>query len=302
MAMRKSERPKRPKEKVVTRLLILTVPLLFVLGIVLGRINITPQNEVTKVEPVVVGEFDTVEVHVPVSPIPKGQRLSEVKFTKVKYPSHQLPHGAITDINLHLGAFTLAELPAGLPIQEQNTTLVNLASNPVAERIPEGMRAMTVKVDPASLVNGWAGSGSIVDIALLTSKKSMVIAEKVRILSTERFVAPVDGAPAEGLPSTATILVDQEQALAISTGMPHGRLFFMLRNSRDEGNWHKREYEATRLDKAPLAKSSFRGFITVKGGGGSFALNENGWVPVDVVPTGALVKSAVNVKPADNLQ
>jgi len=291
MAQRKSELLKRKQRNNGFYPVLVAIPLLLVLGIVIGRVKTPAVREVTRVEPVVVGEFDTVEVHVPLAPVPKGQRLREVKFTKVKYPRHQLPKGAITDVNLHLNAFTLTELPAGLPIQEQNTTTTNLASNPVAERIPEGMRAMTVKVDPASLVNGWAGPGSIVDIALLTTKKSMVIAEKVKVLSTERFVAPVDGAPAEGLPSTATILVNQEQALAISTGMPHGKLIFMLRNARDDGNWEKREYEAARLERAPLAKSSFKGFISVKNGGGSYALNEDGWVAVDSAPVGSLVKS-----------
>jgi Flp pilus assembly protein CpaB len=291
MAQRKNELHRRGRDRLRPHFLIVVVPLFVVLGILIERVNSTPLKEVTRVEPIVVGEFDTVDVHVPVAPVPKGQRLSEVKFTKMKYPRHQLPKGAITDINLHLNAFTLTELPAGHPVLEQNTTQTNLGSNPVAERIPEGMRAMTVKVDPASLVNGWAGPGSIVDIALLTSKKSMVIAEKVRVLSTERFVAPVDGAPAEGLPSTATILVDQEQALAISTGMPHGKLLFMLRNSRDDGNWEKREYEASRLERAQLAKSSFKGFISVKNGGGSYALNEDGWVAVDVAPTGSLIKA-----------
>jgi Flp pilus assembly protein CpaB len=112
----------------------------------------------------------------------------------------------------------------------------------------------------------------------------------VKVLSTEKFVAPVDGAPAEGLPTTATILVDQEQALSISTAIPHGRLIFMLRNVRDQGNWQRREYEATRLDQPQHNKTSFKGFFSVKDGGGSFALDETGWVPVEAVPIKPLIE------------
>jgi Flp pilus assembly protein CpaB len=299
MAIRTHIAKKRYFQNLSKTLLLVAVPSLIAFGILLGQSQSGKTGEKTKIEPVVVGEFNTVDVFVPVDPVPRGIRLKDVKFSKIKYPRHQLPDGSILELDKYLSAFSLVELPAGLPIQEQNTTFTNLASNPVAERIPEGMRAMTVKVDPASLVNGWAGPGSLVDIALLTPKKGMVLAEKVRVLSTERFVAPVDGAPAEGLPTTATILVNQEQALAISTGMPHGKLMFFLRNARDEGVWDRREFEASKLDRSPSAKSTFKGFITVKNGGASYALGENGWVSVANPPAGSLLPSLPE-EPQDN--
>jgi Flp pilus assembly protein CpaB len=255
------------------------------LGVVVGQVY-GPKAEI-KTERVVVGSFDAVDVFVPVGPVARGTQLEKVHFKKIRYPSHQVPSGAIEDPTKYLTYFATVPLPAGLPIDPQNLSPVRMGSNPVAEKIPTGMRAMTVKVDPTSLVNGWAGPGSLVDVALLTPERSQVIAERIRILSTEKFVAQVDGAPAEGLPSTATILVDQAQALAISAALPHGKLMFLLRNVRDEGAWTRREFNIGQFEQ-PVVSRDFKGFISVKEGA-SFALEDEGWVPVMQAPTGALV-------------
>lgn len=256
------------------------------LGGAIGAQCYGPRNDL-KPERVIVGSFDTVDVFVPVNPVARGTQLEQVHFKKIKYPSHQVPIGAIDDPAKYLTYFATVSLPAGLPIDPQNLSPVRMGSNPVAEKIPTGMRAMTVKVDPTSLVNGWAGPGSLVDVALLTPERSQVIAERIRILSTEKFVAQVDGAPAEGLPSTATILVNQGQALAISAALPHGKLIFLLRNVQDDGEWARKEFDIGQLEQ-PMVSKDFKGFISVKEGA-SFALEDEGWVPVIQAPTGALV-------------
>jgi len=241
--------------------------------------------------PPVVAEFDTVAVPVPVAGVAAGTKVKAVRFRTVRYPKHQLPPGAIVDVTPHLEAVTMAPLPASLPLFEENLSRGGV-SNPVIERIPAGMRAMTIKVDATAAVEGWAGSGAIVDVLLVERDRTAVVAEKVRILSAERSVSPVEGAAAPSVPSTVTLLVTQEQCLAINTAIPRGRIAFALRSNEDEESWSSTLFTADRLKGNALpseVRSSITGFAAVKGAAPrSFALANGRWIPTEVIPEGFL--------------
>jgi Flp pilus assembly protein CpaB len=260
------------------------------IGLGVGR-TFFAETTVVKEEPIVVGSFDTVSVPVPIEPVKAGSLVRDVRFKLVQYPKHQLPEGAITNVESRYGAYVTRDLPAALPLFEANLSLGMPVHNPVAERIPDGMRAMTVNVDVTSAVEGWAGSGSLVDVLLITPKGTRVIAEKVKILSTERIVAAVDGSASPEVPSTATLLVTQEQCLTISTAIPHGKISFVLRNTKDDGEWTNVRYAAGQLHSGiePVAKSKMQGYIAMKdeqGGKKSYALRDGEWTKVQEAPAG----------------
>lgn len=241
---------------------------------------------------VVVGEFDVVSLPVPVSFVPAGTLVRDVQFKQIKFPKQQVPEGALHSIHGYLEAATIAGLPANLPVFKENFSLTASAHNPVIERIPPGMRAMTVKVDATSAVEGWAGSGSVVDVLLVERDRTIVIAEKVKVLSAERSVAPVEGAAAPSVPSTVTLLVTQDQCLAINTAVPRGKLAFALRSTADQEGWADTLYTAERLrggDQA--AKQEINGYVSVKElnnseGNSSYALSDGKWIKTEVVPQG----------------
>ncbi|MBX7144289.1 MAG: Flp pilus assembly protein CpaB [Oligoflexia bacterium] len=252
---------------------------------------VSPKSESA---PVVVGEFDTVTVPVPVSFVPAGTKVRDIRLKQVAFPKHQLPESALVSIQPVLEGVTVAGLPANLPLFRENFSLIATAQNPVVERIPPGMRAMTVRVDATSAVEGWAGSGAIVDVLLVEKDRTTVIAERVKILSAERSVAPVDGSSAPNVPNTVTLLVTQEQCLAINTASPRGRLAFALRSLSDEDAWHETLYTADRLHggrSAVESKANINGYVSVQRSQktDSFALANGKWVRTDSVPEGFLV-------------
>lgn len=243
--------------------------------------------------PTVVASFDTVAVPVPVEPVPEGVRVRTIRFKKVAYPRHQLPEGALLDISPVLEGITAAPLPAHLPLFRENVTLTT-PGNPVTERIPHGMRAMTLKVDATAAVEGWAGSGTVVDILLIERDRSTVVAEKVRILSAERSVSPVDGSGAPLVPNTVTLLVSQEQCLAINTAIPRGRIAFALRSGLDEERWSDTVYTAERLSGGDIladTRDTVSGYASIRGEkeDTAFALTNGRWVRAKVVPDGFMV-------------
>lgn len=249
----------------------------------------------------IVGEFDTVALPVPTDIVPSGTKGRDIKWTLVSFPTHQVPQGALTSIDSYSDAVTLAALPARLPMFEANFSTTASATNPVLEKIPPGMRAMTIRVDATSAVEGWAGSGSIVDVLLIEKEKTAVVAEKVKILSAERSVSPVDGASAPNVPSTVTLLVTQEQCLAINTAIPLGRIAFALRGAKDDQTWSDTVFTKERLKASGVSghagDEAVTGFVSVKDENEkqTFALTNGKWVKTEAVPQGFLV----NAKPSD---
>lgn len=251
------------------------------------------QNKPAAVAPpvsVVVGEFDAVTIPVPAEFVPAGTRVKDIRFHNSTFPRHQLPAGALSSVQEFLEGVTSSPLPANLPLYRDNFSLIGASRNPVIERIPSGMRAMTIRVDATSAVEGWAGSGSIVDILLVEKDRTSVVAEKVKVLSAERSVSPVEGAAAPNVPSTVTILVTQEQCLAINTAVPRGKIAFALRSFKDDDSWGDTVYTAGRLTGALSSdvKSTVSGYVSVKQSDrtDAFALANGKWVRSDVVPEG----------------
>jgi Flp pilus assembly protein CpaB len=253
---------------------------LLILG---GMIVTRPQIAEPKVERVLVGTFETVRVPVPARAVAIGTKLKDVPLQFIDYPTHQLPKGALTAVDSYLEAAAIAPLPASLPIFSENLSHNAVGTNPVIERIPEGMRAMTLRVDATAAVEGWAGSGAIVDVLLVLENKTTVVAEKVKILSAERSVAPVEGSSAPSVPTTVTLLVTQEQCLAINTAIPRGRIAFALRAARDSGAWGNTSFLAQHLEGGPEApREEIKGFVSV--GGKGFALSGSRWIESETKP------------------
>lgn len=189
-----------------------------------------------------VNDEDIILVPAPTRNIAKGEKLSAVQFTSIKWPKSRLTTDYLLESNIppHITAST--PLPKYLPIPLAALNMTQSEGNQVTERIPQGMRAITVRVDAESAVEGWAQSGNFVDVILVRSSKdsiagleSKVIAENVRILSAGRSSEPLNNdSTAPTPPSTVTLLVNQEDALKIKTGANLGKLTFALRGSGDQ--------------------------------------------------------------------
>jgi Flp pilus assembly protein CpaB len=156
------------------------------------------------------------------------------------------------------------------------------------------MRAMTLRVDATSSVEGWAAAGAVVDVLLVQDDKTNVVAEKVKIISAERSVTPMSGGDeSPSIPSTVTLLVTQEQCLALNTAIPLGRIAFALRSNRDEENWATRSFSADRLRRGGITTDTemrITGYASVHDNGDAdrkeFALSGDKWIRTDVVPEG----------------
>jgi len=240
--MKKKNRP-----KVVSRRIdpsIIVVVFLLLVGAVWFFV---PQKgfsttESKKSEDVVIDGESSQLIPVPVRTIAKGEPLSPEMFTEIRWPKSRLNASYVVDSAVFQNAFAAQQLPELIPVPKSLLSLVALKDNPVAESIPEGMRAITVKVDAESGVEGWAGAGNRVDVLLVKTSQtqggsgleSYIVAENVRILSAGRSAEPqANTGNASNAPSTVTLLTTQEDALKIKMATTLGKLAFALRGSND---------------------------------------------------------------------
>lgn len=241
-----------------------------------------------------VPEFNVVEVPVPDRPVGAGVTMRDVPIRLEKFPEHQLPRGVVRDAGRVRDAVTLVALPGGLPILDVNLGSADEASNPLVGRIPPGMRAMTVRVDATSAVEGWARSGSVVDVLLVEKNKTTVVAQQVKIISTERSLsAAVSLDTSAAIPSTVTLLVTQEQCLAINTAVAVGKIAFALRSGADGDTWRDGDFDAQDLSGSSGKKGGAKVEGVISFGSGpnkkNYALVDGKWIPSDSMPTGFFV-------------
>ena len=289
MVQRKNSYINQRNKKKNQILIILIICLSLIISSLIISNGKTPQKEENVA---VVAEFDTIKIPVPAKLVPMGTKVKDIKFKYVSFPKHQIPQGALTDLSGMQEAIALTKLPANLPVFDVNFSFTAYPQNPVVDKIPQGMRAMTIRVDATSAVEGWAGSGSLVDVLLVQKHKTSVIAEKVKILSQERSTAPVASEKSPNIPSTVTLLVTQKQCLAINTAIPLGRIAFALRSANDEANWEENIFSPDNLKGRPIGnkKEVIKAIVSVKGTNGKddkiFALSGDKWIKSNTIPKG----------------
>ncbi len=234
----KTRRPKRIRRGTST--VALSVVLLAAVCFAIGLFR-SPAAPTQDARARMVSVEKTVLLPTPARPIERGEKLSEVSFVDVPWPRSGLTKDYMRDLASYRDAVAITALPPHLPVSLSALSTELRDSNAVIEEIPAGMRAITVKVDVESSVEGWARSGSFVDVILMRNgdKKdsgmlAKVIAENIRILSAGRSTIPLSGeTSAPRAPGTVTLLVSQSDALTIKTASSIGKLTFSLRGLGD---------------------------------------------------------------------
>ena len=183
---------------------------------------------------------DVVTLEVPTRTILKGEKLSSVPFQQVKWPQSRAANHYVKTLSSAKDMVARENLPAMNPIPKSLIAIDLGPSNKIVQGIPSGMRAISVKVDTESMVEGWARPGSIVDIILTQKERntgqilSKIIAENVKVLSSGASTNPNEIlAPRYGEMATVTLLVTQDEALRIRTAKNMGKITFNLRGIGD---------------------------------------------------------------------
>ena len=99
--------------------------------------------------------------------IPMGSRIIAEQLTVAQFPTNVVPQGAIAKVDANLiGRVALTTIAPRDPITESKLAPIGAAGG-LSSVIPEGYRAMTVKVDDVVGISGFIMPGTLVDVVVV---------------------------------------------------------------------------------------------------------------------------------------
>ncbi len=233
--------PGRQADKTKTVLLVslFFVVIFTVLAFVLlstGQAKVDPKPVVVETE----AEVKMVDVLVPVQEIAAGTELEPRMFRKESRPQVGVSQRIVKDFEEIQNYYARSLIVSGQPLHKDYITSVRPV-NAVTANIPPGFRAVTIRVDARTSVEGFVRPGAKVDVVWASRIRGQpgvtTIVENAKVLSAERQTQQEIDAAKKGVPvpSTVTLLVGIADAQKIQLASTTGTLSLSLRGDSDGG-------------------------------------------------------------------
>ena len=174
--------------------------------------------------------------------IPLGTTILAEQLTKVQLPANAVPDGAFTDAQKVVGRVSVVGVAAREPVTDFKLAPEGSAGG-LSSVIPEGYRAMTVKVDDVIGVAGFLRPGAMCDVLTVIEQPgdtgrrdfiSKIVLQNVKVLASGQNIdKPKDQREAEQV-KAVTLQVTPEQAEKLALASTEGKLRLVLRNGIDQ--------------------------------------------------------------------
>jgi len=176
--------------------------------------------------------------------IPVGSRIIAEQLTTAKFPRSVAPDGTFSAVDDKLiGRVVVTRISPREPVTENRLAPVGSAGG-LSSVIPDGYRAMTVKVDDVVGVSGFILPGTLVDIVVVISPPrnsgqedmiSKIVLQNIKVLASGQNIdKPKNDRDVERAPKAVTLQVTPEQAEKLALASSEGRLQLVMRNSVDQ--------------------------------------------------------------------
>ena len=177
--------------------------------------------------------------------IPVGSRIIAEWLEVAQFPRNYTPEGTFHKIDENLiGRVAVTRIAAREPITEGRLAPVGSAAG-LSSVIPEGFRAMTVKVDDVVGVSGFIQPGTLVDVVVVISppqgagqqdRVSKIVLQNIKVLANGQNIdKPKNEKEAERV-KAVTLQVTPEQAEKLALASTEGQLQLVMRNSVDQND------------------------------------------------------------------
>ena len=178
--------------------------------------------------------------------IPVGSRLIAEQLTVAQFPADVTPEGAIPKIDPSLlDRVVVTGISPREPITEAKLAPVGSLGG-LSSVIPEGYRAMTVKVDDVVGVSGFIMPGTLVDVVVViqppkgTANEEMIskiVLQNIKVLASGQNIdKPKNDREVERSVRAVTLQVTPEQAEKLALASSEGKLQLVMRNSVDQAD------------------------------------------------------------------
>lgn len=204
--------------------------------------------------------LDALHVLVPVKQIEAGTALEPSAFKFEERPKAGLSARTITTLDKIQGQYARSLIIAGQPLVEDLISPVK-PNTILSGQIPSGFRAVTIRVDARTSVEGWAQPGAYVDVVWSTVVRGLpavnTIVQNARILSAGGQANKDGQQSGEGaVPGTCTLLVAADDANKIQLASTSGTLSLSLKGDRPDVSPIKNRKPITVKDLLPEAQDT----------------------------------------------
>ena len=175
--------------------------------------------------------------------IPLGTTIVAEQLTKVQLPAGAVPDGAFNAPDKLVNRVAVVNIAAREPVTDFKLAPEGSAGG-LSSVIPEGYRAMTVKVDDVIGVAGFLRPGAMCDVLTVIEQGdagrrnpiSKIVLQNVKVLASGQNIdKPKDQREAEQV-KAVTLQVTPDQAEKLALASTEGKLRLVMRNSIDQGD------------------------------------------------------------------
>jgi len=182
--------------------------------------------------------LQTVGVVVAAEDIPFGSTIRPEQVSLSAWPKDRYPRDVLIDVKAASGRIARREFMRGEPIVESKLLTTAANAGMLSLRIPQGMRAFTVRVNEVVGVGGFLLPDARVDVVLTTESPgglggriAKIILEDIRVLAVGQKTDQKNSEPVAV--GTVTLAVTPEEAEKLALASNDGSIHLVLRNFAD---------------------------------------------------------------------
>jgi pilus assembly protein CpaB len=187
--------------------------------------------------------LQTVGIVVAVVDIPLGATINPNQVSVSAWPKDNYPKDAIADPKVAVGRTALRDFVRGEPVVEGKLVPLNKPAGLLSLRVPQGMRAFSVKVNEVVGVGGFIVPDTRVDVVVTTAvsssrtqdQVSKIVLENIQVLAAGQVVEQQkDNKPVTVNTVTLAVTPDDAERLALASN--DGKIQLVMRNYADTDN------------------------------------------------------------------
>src|SRR6195256_4297229 len=175
--------------------------------------------------------------------IPVGTKIIPEQVMMVQFPKESTPDGTFDNAEKLTGRVAIANIAPREPITDSRLAPEGTAGG-LSAVIPEGYRAMTVKVDDVVGISGFIMPGTLVDVVVdidpgdksTQDPISKIVLQNIKVLANGQNIDKPENQRDANSVKAVTLQVTPEQAEKLALASSEGKLQLVMRNSTDQGD------------------------------------------------------------------
>ncbi len=182
-------------------------------------------------------QLETETIVVATSAIKRGDTVSAENVKVVEWPKSNMPDGAFTTLETSIGTVARTPIFENDPITQHKVVDAN-SKSVLSMLIPDGRRAISIKVNEVTGISGFVAPSSRVDILVTVPEKdkdparTRIVLQDVEVLAIAQAVEQRENKPV--VVNTVTLNVLPTEAESLTLAANEGTLQLALRNDRDQ--------------------------------------------------------------------